>query len=61
MNIFCFDLVTENLILLYIVGYKYQDITITTINKTIRHPCLRADKGIARHVDASSVLCTLID
>ena len=25
------------------------------------HPCLRSDKGIAWHADASSVVCTLID
>lgn len=33
-------------------------------NKTIDHPCLRslsADKGMACRVDASSVVCTLVN
>lgn len=34
--------------------------TVST-SKFLSHPCLRADKGIARHVDASSVVCNLID
>lgn len=36
-------------------------LTMISTSKFPSHPCLRADKGIALHVDTISFVCTLTD